>query len=641
MEGKMGQQLYFDNYSPVGDIVVVAISFVMVILLATSHVTRTRNFKLFLNMILYLALAGLSNLVLHDFYAHITNGDYTAIYILRVVYHGFLFSLFLLYTVYFVEVLHLKKKWRIPIMTFASAVYLAVMSTDIVTTIRGTGFRLNGNGTAVSGVNIFMLGYLVYVVIIIYLVIVFRNRIYKKAVFGILGTMAVAFAILFNQGRHGQSSYTVVTFLLPLLAIMYLLHSNPYNIDLGSVSAMALGDTVKYLASKKRDFVFVSLYLPGFDSGEKQLPKKLQASIRQYSAEFFKRSVLFRISGAQMLLLAETRANPNIEEKFQTILKQFQREYEIYGLDYKVILGRSIDEISQKNDYLSLIWSIHRHMELNTIHKMVPEDIFAFKKSVDILKELEDIVKNHDLDDPRVLTYCQPVYNIKNGRYDTAEALMRLELPEYGMVFPDQFIPLAEEHGFIHILTEIILHKTCKAVKELLAEGYEVRRISVNVSVPEFRNENFTKDIEDIIKNSGIPDGKVAIEITESQSDSDFLNINRILDELKDCGMKFYLDDFGTGFSNMERILKLPFDIIKFDRSMVMAGRTDKRSEEIVRRLAGMFSDLEYSVLYEGIEDEEDEKRCIEMSASYLQGYKYSKPIPIGDLRKFFSKTES
>ncbi len=168
-----------------------------------------------------------------------------------------------------------------------------------------------------------------------------------------------------------------------------------------------------------------------------------------------------------------------------------------------------------------------------------------------------------------------------------------------------------------------------------------MRRISVNVSVPEFRNENFTKDIEDIIKNSGIPDGKVAIEITESQSDSDFLNINRILDELKDCGMKFYLDDFGTGFSNMERILKLPFDIIKFDRSMVMAGRTDKRSEEIVRRLAGMFSDLEYSVLYEGIEDEEDEKRCIEMSASYLQGYKYSKPIPIGDLRKFFSKTES
>ena len=77
----------------------------------------------------------------------------------------------------------------------------------------------------------------------------------------------------------------------------------------------------------------------------------------------------------------------------------------------------------------------------------------------------------------------------------------------------------------------------------------------------------------------------------------------------------------------------------KFDRSLVIASQADKRSEEIVRKLAGMFAELHYSVLYEGIENEEDEKRCINMYASYLQGYKYSRPIPIELLRMFFSKS--
>ena len=110
------------------------------------------------------------------------------------------------------------------------------------------------------------------------------------------------------------------------------------------------------------------------------------------------------------------------------------------------------------------------------------------------------------------------------------------------------------------------------------------------------------------------------------------------IEELKDKGIKFYLDDFGTGYSNMERIMELPFDIIKFDRSLVIASDTDDRSEKMVENLANMFDDLNYSVLYEGVENENDEKRCIKMFASYLQGYKYSRPIPIIELSNFFSK---
>ena len=215
---------------------------------------------------------------------------------------------------------------------------------------------------------------------------------------------------------------------------------------------------------------------------------------------------------------------------------------------------------------------------------------------------------------------------------------MRLKLPDIGMVFPDQFIPIAEEHGYIHVLTEIILKKTCDEIKRLIAEGYDVNRISVNVSVLELRDEEFIKDVDKIIGDSDIPNGKVAIEITESQNDSDFMLMKNKIEELKDRGIKLYLDDFGTGYSNMERIMELPFDIIKFDRSLVLASDSDERSEKMVGSLASMFTELNFSVLYEGVENDVDERRCINMSASYLQGYKYSRPIPIYELNKFFSK---
>ena len=112
------------------------------------------------------------------------------------------------------------------------------------------------------------------------------------------------------------------------------------------------------------------------------------------------------------------------------------------------------------------------------------------------------------------------------------------------------------------------------------------------------------------------------------------------ISQLKENGIKFYLDDFGTGYSNFERIMELPFDIIKFDRSLVLATASDQKSEMMVSHLAKMFSDLDYAVLYEGVETPKDEENCVRMNAKYLQGYKYSRPIPMERLTEYFEKAE-
>ena len=152
------------------------------------------------------------------------------------------------------------------------------------------------------------------------------------------------------------------------------------------------------------------------------------------------------------------------------------------------------------------------------------------------------------------------------------------------------------------------------------------------------RKPDFADKVKGIVSVIGIPFEKVAIEITESQSEEEFNVVKERIAELRDSGIKFYLDDFGTGYSSFERIMELPFDIIKFDRSLTIASGVDVKLETMVSYLAHMFTDLRYAVLYEGIENEDDENRCVNMCARYLQGYKYSKPIPIEQLTEYFVK---
>ena len=169
----------------------------------------------------------------------------------------------------------------------------------------------------------------------------------------------------------------------------------------------------------------------------------------------------------------------------------------------------------------------------------------------------------------------------------------------------------------------------------MLERGYDIQRISVNFSTLDVRYDSFCSDVQQIISRNQIPFTKVAIEITESRSEADFNIMKSKVLELQKLGIKFYLDDFGTGYSNFERIMEIPFDIIKFDRSMTIECAKNETSFYMVSTFANMFSQLHYAVLFEGIENDMDELNCVRMSAKYLQGYKYSKPIPIEELANF------
>ncbi|MBP5291073.1 MAG: EAL domain-containing protein [Lachnospiraceae bacterium] len=626
-----------NGYTPVGDLIVVSICFVMLILLAFSYNSTTKSFMIFLGIIGSLIMAAYANVSFNKLVSIGDAGNYGVANVIRCIYHALLFTIFLLFVAYITESTRLGKLQARRIMIVANIIWIITIGSDIVSAFIGYGVHITERGVEFQGADFFLYGYLAYITLLFFILFNVKDRLYRRAMYGFYGSIAVSFVMMIIQSFHRQSSFTLSAFLYPVIAIFYVMHSNPYDVQLGAVDARIFEDKVKAYYSKGEEFFFMSLYLHEVAEGSIVVPDAMRATIRGHASSAFRGAMLCQASKGHSILLVSRKRNPDYNERINLLMNSFYDEYRKYHYDYKIVIGDCIEEVSRENGYIRFIQGIHKHMNENEVHRIADEDIAEFRRREYIRKELHDIYQKRNLDDPRVLAYCQPVYNIRERRYDTAEALMRLQLEETGMVFPDQFIPLAEENDYIHVLTEIILHKTCNAVRNLITKGYDVSRVSVNVSVPELKGNTFCDDVKRIIDASGIPDDKIAIELTESQSEDDFNLMKTKINDLKGHGIKFYLDDFGTGYSNMERIMELPFDIIKFDRSLVLACDASARSREIVSSLANMFARMKYSVLYEGVENEADERMCMGMDASFLQGYKYSRPIPIEKLAEYMS----
>lgn len=629
---------YFENYSPVGDIIVLALVFVIVILIKEAYINKTTGFKIFETMVGSILIAACLGIFYRVELNMLGSCPHAVIYVLRIGYRMALYSNLYLYLGYILVPLQLNWKNALHYHILPTIVYVGLILHEIVTTTFRFGFYIREDNTIHKGVDIFVYGYAFFVLYIVIVVIRNRKRLIKPLYRSILASFGVSVLIMLIQGYFKQISYTTATFMFPVITLLYLVHANPYDLEIGAVNVTAFEDTIEYNRARNNKLLMMSMYMHDFDGTGKKYPVEIQQAIKHFYMDFFKSATLFQITTGRMILVMDTAKNPSYQNIVNDMLKNFEGAYEQFHKDFKIVIAMSDDSITSPIDYVNLIKFMESKMSENDVRYVSDKDVEEYSEYKYILSELEDINVKNDLDDPRVEVYCQPVLNIRNGKYDTAEALMRLNLEQIGMVYPDKFIPIAEDNNYIHVLSKIILHKTCMHIKSMMDCSYIVKRISVNFTVSDVRNESFCKDIDDIIGESGIPYEKIAVEITESQSEADFQLLKKRIDELKGRGIKFYLDDFGTGYSNFERIMELPFDIIKFDRSLVIACASDYKSEKMVYHLAKMFSDMDYSVLYEGVETIEDEEKCKNMCARYLQGYKYSKPIPMEKLTEYFEK---
>ena len=629
---------YFGEYSPVGDILVMVLCVVFLVVMHNSYITKTDAYSLFKKIIYLLFVTAGFSAVFHESLMRLETVPKWFVYTALALYHISYYGMFILYLFYMRFPLRLDKRATRHLIIPATVICGLGMLYEVLNPLTKWGFQITKDNDVLEGINPFPFVYILGSLAVSYLLIMYRRQIYRQIIISVITSCGVSFLLLFMQLLFYRTSYTVASFLFPTFTVLYMIHSNPYDLELGAVDSQAFEQLIKYAHDKDREMVLMSLFLPEMDAEGKQYPEEFKEKIRDFVSEFFRGATLFQVTNGRMVLAAEVAKNPSYEQVINRMLNQFDVEYEAYGYDYKIVITKTMARVAHEKDYIGLMRYAESRMDINQVHMVDNADVEDFLKHKYIVSEMLDICKKGDLNDPRVEVFCQPVLNIETKKYDTAEALMRMNFAETGRIFPDVFIPIAEEYQLIHQLSLVILNKTCQKIKEMLTEGYVIQRISVNISALELRDDNFCGDISRVIRQSGIPFGKVAIELTESQSESDFMIMKKKINELKENGIKFYLDDFGTGYSNFERIMELPFDIIKFDRSLVLATAADKKSEKMVSHLAKMFSEMNYAVLYEGVETPADEENCVRMNAKYLQGYKYSRPIPMDRLKEYFEQ---
>jgi EAL domain-containing protein (putative c-di-GMP-specific phosphodiesterase class I) len=247
----------------------------------------------------------------------------------------------------------------------------------------------------------------------------------------------------------------------------------------------------------------------------------------------------------------------------------------------------------------------------------------------------------HGIGNNQFVLHYQPQID-RAGALTGAEALVRWNHPQHGMVSPLDFIPLAEEMGLILPLGQWVLETGCKQLVTW-AESIDTEQLSlsINVSARQFQQPDFVMQVLDTLKTTNANPQRLKLELTESMLVDDIDDVIAKMTLLQRAGIKFSLDDFGTGFSSLSYLKQLPLNQLKIDKSFVQDVLTDQNDAVIARTIVALASSLGLSVIAEGVEFE-GQRAFLEKNGCYeYQGYLFSRPISIQDFDDYRKSLQS
>lgn len=256
-------------------------------------------------------------------------------------------------------------------------------------------------------------------------------------------------------------------------------------------------------------------------------------------------------------------------------------------------------------------------------YRMYTEDLT--RKALDRL-EIETLLREALANEELYLEY-QPLVSVHSNRIFGAEALIRWKNPRRGMIYPDQFIPVAEETGLIAGIGAFALLHACHTMKGLLDEGLPLQTMAINISPRQFLLQDVVSSVQHCLAESGLLPEFLELEITESALMHDPDQALQTLLSLRDLGIRLAIDDFGTGYSSLAHLKRFPLHKLKIDRSFIRDIPHDRDSEKIATTIVAMARGLDLKVLAEGVENEDQRRFLVEQNCDFFQGFLCSPPV--------------
>ena len=241
------------------------------------------------------------------------------------------------------------------------------------------------------------------------------------------------------------------------------------------------------------------------------------------------------------------------------------------------------------------------------------------------------------IENDEFVVYLQPKFDIKKEELKGAEALIRWNYKKKELLSPYRFIPFFEKDASIGKIDDIVLNKVCEALARWKKMGKKLYPISVNLSRKVLYEKNLINHLNDIVDSYGIEHNLIDFELTESATYDDSDMMFEILNNLRDNGFKISMDDFGTGYSSLSLLTKMPIDTLKIDKSFVDNVGTKEEKENdiiVIKHIISLAKELNFLCLAEGAEEKCQVEKLKLLGCDVIQGYYYSKPIPIEEFEK-------
>ncbi|MGN1415788.1 MAG: EAL domain-containing protein [Oscillospiraceae bacterium] len=348
----------------------------------------------------------------------------------------------------------------------------------------------------------------------------------------------------------------------------------------------------------------------------------------------------FRYSDNKFIFIFDNRTSKDISGIISEMNSELAKEYTFDGnvVRYKVSIAAvncpqqadTAEQLIELIEYCALQAKKSKNSNIYYCDDAALDRIRRKKEITEILKrELNSEENNFEI-------FYQPIYEVSSGKFRTAEALIRLNKTEIGPIYPDEFIPIAEEMGLIVRLGDVVLDKSCRFIAQLIEEKVDFEAISVNFSVHQIMRSDIADKVIQTVHKYNIPPEKLRIEITESVIIDNFQHVKNMMNDLGDIGIKFYMDDFGTGYSNLSNMIELPFEYLKIDKSLIYSAEKSEKAYFILTFIAQAFIKQNVNILTEGVETEKQEKIVETIGASYIQGFRFARPVNGDTAKEYF-----
>ena len=362
-----------------------------------------------------------------------------------------------------------------------------------------------------------------------------------------------------------------------------------------------------------------------------EIAKRIQTLLKN-------KDILARYGGDEFVITLTNVVHPREAAKFaEQVIRVIEQP--IYINEQEIFVSTSMGISIYPHDGQTTEELLNRADKAMTYSKENGRNGFAFyfdglytdtKRVLLLDAEIRKAIDNRDF------TLHYPAKSLcKNKSCSRVEALVRWTNEKLGFVSPAEFIPYAEETGLIIPLSEIIFELACEGYAELLKKGYTNMPIAINVSSIHFQQQSFLDSIQKILGKNNVSAQNFEIEVTERTVMNSASETVSKLVKLKQLGFKLSIDDFGTGYSSLSYLVRFPLDVLKIDRSFIQHISSLDDKQAIVDAIIQMAHRLKMDVVAEGVESKQQVELLREMGCDYIQGFYYSKPLPMNELLEF------